>query len=180
MIKPKVGVKVVSDNSQLLVAGMDFMMHHRLLVGWPESTKARQEMEVQSVQGRRKVAVTGPAQITNAALAYIHDNGSPIRGIPAREFLRPGIVSVKDRIADRLEKVGKAALAGNTTAAEEQLHAAGLIAVSGVRNKITMGPFVPLRPATLAARKRKGFRGTKPLIVTGQLRNSCSYVLEKA
>jgi hypothetical protein len=54
---------------------------------------------------------------------------------------------------------------------------AGLIAESSVRKKINEGPFEPLAPKTLQERKRRGRTGEKPLIDTGQLRNSVTYVI---
>jgi hypothetical protein len=49
-----------------------------------------------------------------------------------------------------------------------------------VRAFITAGQgFAPLAAATLAARRRKGRTGTKPLIDTGQLRRAITYVLRR-
>ncbi len=53
----------------------------------------------------------------------------------------------------------------------------GLMGQDAVRGKITSGPFVPLAPATLRARKAKGRTGEKPLIDTGQLRAAYTYVI---
>lgn len=39
--------------------------------------------------------------------------------------------------------------------------------------------FVPLAPATIKARQRQGFKGTKALIRTGALLNAIQYVVDK-
>jgi len=48
-----------------------------------------------------------------------------------------------------------------------------------VKAKISSGPFKKLADATLAARRRRGRTGTKPLQDTDQLLNSVTYVMRK-
>lgn len=117
------------------------------------------------------------AYVTNAVLGYIHENGAPEANIPARPWLVPGIRDAKAKISDYLRQAGNAALDGDSAKADRAMHAAGLTAVNSVRRKIQTGPFIPLAPATIAARLRKGRTGTKPLLDTGQLRNSITYVI---
>ncbi len=118
--------------------------------------------------------------INNAAIAYIQEHGAPEAGIPARPFLKPGIESKEAEILSAFKKVGKAAFVdGDPAKVDRGFNAVGLIAQSAVRAKITDGPFEPLKPSTIAARNRRGRTGTKPLIDTGQLRNSLTYVIRK-
>jgi hypothetical protein len=121
--------------------------------------------------------------INNAALAYIHENGAPEVGIPARPFLGPSVKENKSEIVAGFKVAGELAGKGNAAAVERQLHRIGLRAQAAARKKITEGPFVPLKPATIAARKRKrkSRKNTdiRPLIDTAQLRNSLSYVIKK-
>lgn len=131
-----------------------------VLVGIPSSAPARK---------------SGP--LSNAAIGFIHDNGSPVAGIPPRPFLRPGIEDKKDQIATQLGKAAGAALEGDASSASKSLEAAGIVAQNGVRNKINTGDFTPLAASTLRARKRRGRTGTRPLIDTGSLRNSITYVV---
>lgn len=158
----KNGVTVVTDKLAAVVAGIEALVSYRIMVGVP-SDRA----------GRRDLA------IDNAALAYIHDNGAPEVGIPARPFMLEGVNDVRDRIVEQQEHAAEAALDGKPDKVEQFYHRAGLIAQAGIRAKITRGPFVPLKPATLAARRRRGRKGTRPLIDTGQLRNAISYVIRK-
>jgi hypothetical protein len=94
--------------------------------------------------------------------------------------LVPGVEEVQDKCADILADGLADALSGKVGATDKAYNKAGLVAQASVRRKITQGEgFEPLADSTIAARKRKGFAGTKPLIWTGQYRNSISYVLRK-
>lgn len=115
--------------------------------------------------------------ITNAEIGYIHENGAPEVGIPARPHLVPGVAKVQDKIEAGLANAGKLALEGKTEGVMRQLNAIGLIAQSSIRGLITAGLKPPLKPGTIAARRRRGRTGTKPLIDTGQYRNAITYVI---
>jgi hypothetical protein len=110
--------------------------------------------------------------ISNAALAYIHEFGSPAANIPARPFMREGIEEARERITAQLEKGSKALLDGDPHKADQALNAAGLIAVNSIKGKITDGDFAPLAEATI---RRKG--SDRPLIDTGAMRNSITYLV---
>lgn len=120
--------------------------------------------------------------IGNAAIGYIQEKGSAKQGIPPRPFLEPGVAAVADKCAGIIGNGAADALtsmdASKITVAKNK---AGLIAQSSVKATITAGEgFEPLSDATLAARKRRGVSRTKPLIDTGSLRNSITYVIRKA
>lgn len=159
----KTGTTVVLDKVSEVMKGIALLAGTRVMVGVPASKAAREDGQ----------------PINNAALAYIHDNGAPEANIPARPFLKEGVESAQAEINDGFRKVGEAALDGNPGAAERGFHAVGLKAQAAVRAKITAGPFQPLKPATLAARRRRGRTGTKPLLDTAQLRNAINYVVRK-
>lgn len=97
--------------------------------------------------------------------------------IPPRPFLEPGIAAAQPKITARLGNAAAAALEGDLAAVENQLHAAGLEAQNSVRAVINAGIDPALSPATIADRQRRGRTGTVPLIDTGQLRNSITYVI---
>lgn len=121
--------------------------------------------------------------IDNAALGYIHNNGSAARNIPARPTLVPGIEKVQAQIADELSAGANAVLGGRPDAVRTSYNRAGLIAVASVKRVITSSEgLAPLAEATLEARrnrKRAPRKGTKPLIDTGQYLNSHTYVIRK-
>ena len=136
----KSGVSVTIDRVADALRAIDLLGTKRVMVGIP-STKA----------GRS--AAGDP--INNAALGYIHENGAPEVGIPARPFLVPGVASVQPKIEEGLKAAGDAAFGGKEESVDRALTRVGLIGQAAVRKKITDGPFVPLKPATISARKRR-------------------------
>lgn len=138
---------------------------------------------------KREVLVGIPAEnterrekgepINNAILGYIHENGAPKANIPPRPFLIPGVKNAEPKTAKRFEAAAKAALSGNPDGVERNLHAAGLIAQNAVRAVINSGVPPELSERTLEARRRRGRTGDVPLIDTGQLRNSITYVIRQ-
>lgn len=152
-----------------------------VLVGVPEAKAQREDGE----------------PVNNAALAYIHEFGSPANNIPPRPFLIPGIESAKSKIAAQLAEAGKAALNKDNSAVDKRLNAAGLAAQNSAKTKINSGDFAPLSDSTVRARAARGRKGAiaelasrkagneannenaRPLIDSGQLRNSITYVIRK-
>lgn len=159
----KPGLHKTLDNFARVAAGIKKIADTRVMVGVPAEKGARKEGE----------------PINNAALAYIHDNGASEAGIPARPFLKPGIRTKQAEIEAGLVKTGQAALDGKTDAVDRGFNIVGLIGQNAVRAKINEGVPPPLKPETIAERKRRKRTGTKPLIDTGQLRNSLTYVIRK-
>lgn len=136
----------------------------------------------------RNTRADGP--MTNAALGYIHETGAPSVNIPARPFLVPGVKDAQSAMMSHLEAAGRAAMAGDEQKMLQALNVVGLIAQSAVKAKITDGPFEPLKPRTVAqrmrtrtGRKRRVVTASAdihPLVDTGQLRNSITYVVRDA
>ena len=185
---PRLAIK--KDDVAKVLKSIQELVGKDVLIGVPEKDDQRQD----------------GSPMTNAALAYIHETGSPAANIPARPFLVPGVEEAEDRVTPQMKKAAQAALSGNSSGVETALNRAGLIAQSSVRNKINTGAFVPLSPDTI--RNRKYSRGTnsrraaeeaylaaikngdspeaaqsaagiQPLINTGQLRNAIEYVIRK-
>jgi hypothetical protein len=162
----KTGLNVLVDNVAKMAAGIEVLATTRVMVGVPSDKAGRKD---------------GP--INNAALAYIHDKGAPEANIPARPFMEPGVESKASEIRDGIGKAGEFALDGKPDAVERQYHRVGAIGRDSIKAKITDGPFTPLKPATIAARKskRKSRNNTdiKPLIDIGAMRNAINYVIRK-
>lgn len=157
------GITVTIDKVPAIEKAIKDLAATRVMVGIPASKAARREK----------------GAINNAALGYIHENGAPEAGIPARPFLIPGVRNAEAQITAHLKAAGEAALSGEAKRSDRELHATGLIAQAAVRAKITAGPFIALARSTLARRRARGRTGTKPLIDSGQLRNAISYVLRR-
>ena len=118
-----------------------------------------------------------PAPPSNALIGYKMETGDPEMNLPARPFLVPGVEAIKDKAIARMKKAGEDALKGDLGKVDQALHAVGLMGQSSVQAKITDGPFAPLAPRTLAQRRARGRTGDRPLIDTGQLRRSVTYVI---
>jgi phage gpG-like protein len=162
-MKPQVNINVniTVDNLEQFGKAIELLKRKQVLAGVPEA-KARRKGD----------------PVNNATLAYIHDKGSPSQNIPARPFMEPGIKDVQVQIEQKLLSAGQAVLENDPVKAEQKLEAVGLIAQNGIRNKINSNIPPPLKPATLAARRRRGRTGTRTLIDTGSLRNSITYVVK--
>lgn len=155
-------VTVTRDNAKNVIAAIQDMAKKHVLVGIPSSENGRND---------------GP--IGNAALGAIHENGSGVRNIPARPFLKPGVAAAADQCVKVLKSAAQNAFT-DKNAIDKGLNAAGLIAQASVKKRIvSQEGFTPLKAATLAARKRKGAKGEKALIRTGQLLNSITYVVRE-
>lgn len=165
-------LKVVIDKSAQfarLARGLQALTGQQVMVGIPA---ADAERRADPETGKRP-------PINNAGIGYIMEHGAPDAGIPARPHMESGIADVQPRIETALRDAALAAMKGDAAAVTRSLNAAGLIAQAGIRRKITTGPFQPLAESTLAARRRRGRSGEKPLIDTGQYRNSITYVIRK-
>ena len=158
----KAGVSVVTDDVAKLLATIKGMAAAgQVYVGIPDETDDRD----------------GP--IGNAAIGYINEFGSAAQGIPARPFLGPGVEKVAGKCMDEQKKGIISALTSfSPSDVIRGQNRAGLMAQNSVRATITAGDgFEPLSAATLAARKRRKVTRTKPLIDTGSLRTSITYVI---
>ena len=161
MKKPK--LTVTSDFTKDLQSILKSFKKDAVLVGVPEETSGRRDGE-----------------INNATLLAINNFGSPRHNIPPRPVLQLGIEKAKDQISAALGKAAEVALSGGQEAVNNYYERAGSIAANSIKKVINSQEGFPgPAPATLASRKRDGFAGTSSLIVTGQLRNSITYVLGK-
>ena len=183
-------VTIVSDSVDRVLTSLKELTGKEVLVGIPESETERDDS----------------APITNAALGYIHEFGSPPANIPARPFLIPGVRAVEDKAVAELQKAADAALSRDTEKATQHMERAGLIGEIGAKDAISNGAFVPLQPGTIEERYRdrrtqtrrqdeehylalvkdgmspegaQNATGIRPLVNTGQLRNSLTHVVRR-
>ncbi|ODB39599.1 hypothetical protein A9L43_15985 [Pseudomonas mosselii] len=186
-------LKVTKDNVAKVLHAIQKLAGQEVLVGIPATEAERSD----DGQG---------SSLNNAQIGYILNNGSPAQNIPERRFLEPGVEDQRASITGHLQAAAKSALDGQSDKVDRSLNAAGLIASTGVRNKLNSGEFAPLAPSTI--RNRHKSRGTasmrasekryleliasgsspeqaqaeagiQPLVNTGQLRNSITYVIRK-
>jgi len=152
----------ISDFTKVVMDGVAALKSYETLVGIPQDEGPREE------QGG----------INNAALLFINNFGSPGQNIPPRPVMDIGIRGAQDEIADEMKNAAKAALSKGSKAVAMYYERAGIIASNSVKRTINdqidiEGP----ADSTLRAREARGFKGTKSLVVTGQLRNAITYVV---
>lgn len=170
MAKPQSFAEAILNMERVL----KFAGQQRVLVGVPAEKGSR------APQDGEKAAPS------NAQVAYWAEYGAPEANIPARPFMMPAIEKSEAMIAAELQRSMEKALdlaatdgdvSGAKAAVLEGLNRVGLKTVSNVQKEITDADFAPLAQRTIKARLRRGRTGTKPLIDTGQLRRSISYVI---
>lgn len=174
------GVKMTVDKLPDLYLALRMLGDRRILAGIPAERVNRQD-----------------GKATNAEIGYINETGDPAARIPARPFLAPAVAAMQSDIVEYLKRAGELALKGDPAGTDRTMHALGLLAQNRIRAFITAGIAPPLATSTLrqriAARTaiagakaelRRRFGGgtpgidlAKPLIATGQLRNSITYVI---
>ena len=152
-------IKVVLDKSKILDdvrKAMKQLKKTEVVVGIPQEANGAH----------------GP--VTNAQLALIHDNGSPINKIPARPILLPAIEKAKAEISEKLKAAHQAAAEGKSDAINPSLEKAGMFAADRVKERFEENDWAPNSPGTI---KRKG--SDKPLVDTAELKKSMTYVVRE-
>jgi len=132
------------------------------------------------VQGPQAAANHQDSRLTVAQIATVHEFGRVIHQpkmnrtitIPERSFLRATIDMYQEAIARRQVLLTQGYLLGKFEM-RASLELLGLYVVGLVKQRIANGIAPPNRPSTIA---RKG--SSKPLIDTGQLRNSITHKVE--
>ena len=148
----------------------------------------------------RSTAMRPGDKISNAEIAYINEHGDPARRIPPRPFMEPGLARCRDEVREAMAQgVQQIAQGGSLRPAAERV---GLICQASIRGVFTDNNWKPLSPRTIMARaqrtvsKHKGFdeksterqrtmlakelarrANDRPLIDTGALRQSITYVV---
>ncbi len=150
-----------TDNFNSIIRGF---RNDEVLVGIPAEETKRDE----------------DAPINNATLLAINNFGSPMNNIPPRPVMQNGIRNADGQIAEQFKKAVTESFSKGFSAMDKYYERAGIIASTSIKKAINDQDFED-GPAesTLAARKARGFKGTKSLIVTGQMRNAITYVVRK-
>jgi hypothetical protein len=162
----KSGVTMTKDAVDQVIKQIRTLTKSEVLIGVPDINAGRDPEPGEEKQ-----------PLSNAEIGYLMEAGIPEKNVPARPFLVPGVQNATDQIGKQMEAGARKALSGDKEAVDQALNKAGLIGQNEVRKKITDGPFLELADRTLAERRRRGRTGEKPLIDTGQLRNSITYVI---
>ena len=141
---------------------MKFMKDNSVYVGIPQKEASRKEEGV-----------------TNAELLFIHTNGSPKNNIPARPVIEPAIKNDRERLNTMMKKASKFAFEGNKQEAIRQLKLVGMRG-QNVSRAWFVNPdngWASNSPGVYRRKLAKGSTDPKPLIDTGELRKSITYVV---
>lgn len=156
----------VEDFTKAFLDVIETLKVKRTLVGIPEGENSRNE------EGQDQ-------PIGNAALLYINNFGSPANNIPPRPVMSIGIFNAQDEIAEQMKKSAIAGFKQGAPAIDKYYQRTGIIASNSIKRTINDQIGIePISFATELGRKRRGFMGEKALIVTGQMRNAITYVVE--
>ena len=159
-------VQVTSDFTEEFNKIIKSFKNDSVLVGIPEETTSRKEEDGEQ------------PKINNATILAINNFGSPANNIPARPVMQIGIKNAQPQITEQFKQAAIGALTKGISALNMYYERAGIIASNSIKKAINSqeGIDEPAE-ATLAARKAKGFQGEKALIVSGQMRNAITYVV---
>ena len=159
-MKPTVSVSQVDKSTQLR-AQLASLRRKQVLVGVPEDKTDRRD-----------------GAVSNAQLVYLHTHGSPMQHIPARPIIEPAIEAPDNKamIANQLGAAAKAVLGGQAVLAKQSLQKAGMLG----RNAALRWFTDPRNHwAALSQRTIERKESDRPLIDTGQLRRSITFVVEE-
>lgn len=164
-----VTLKVTSDFTKTFNETIARFKKDAVLVGIPQEDDGRKKEEQEK------------DPIGNAAILAINHFGSEEAHIPPRPVLTTGIRNAQPEISEEFKKAATQALTKGAPALEVYYNRAGTIAASSCKKVINdqEGLKAPSE-ATLRARKyltKSGFKGEKALLVTGQVRNAITYVV---
>lgn len=115
-----------------------------------------------------------------AMIAATHEFGDPERNIPERPVLRQGVRNGAAKFV-RVNAASLRKVLRGEMSVEQAVDKLGVLAVGEVKREFTQPnpPLAPLKPATIDARKRKfGKSSTRPLVASGQYRQSVTHQLE--
>lgn len=160
--------KVTKDRVPDLIKAMEAFAHKEVLVGIPSDSSDNSRSD---------------APITNAQIGFINEFGAPEMNIPARPFLVPGVEKAWPEAQRHMAKAAEKVLKLTPDPmgmVDKALEGAGLLAQGEVVQMINEGLSPALARSTLARRRAKGFKGIKPLIQTGSLKQSITYVVADA
>lgn len=156
--KKAVSIKVRKDIYKQVKKNLLEFSKLDLLVGVPQEKTEREDTS---------------RSITNAELMFIHTNGSPLKNIPKRPTIEPTIEEQKERIEKMFSSAVNKILAHKGDGRDD-LEKLGIFLVNKIKAKFGSDELAPNAESTIAHKK-----SDRPLIDTGQLRNSITYVVRK-
>ena len=159
-------VDVKLDKIKDIEKSLKKMSHNFVAIGIPQKNNNRKPDEKEN------------SIPTNAEIGYINEFGSSAQGIPPRPFLIPGVKDTEKDIS-KLTKSKSGDVLDGKKSVDHMLELIGQKAVSNVKKRI-INSIDMKELSEKTKRRRKNYKPgdiAKPLIDTGQLLNSITYVL---
>lgn len=193
----KSGLSIKRDTTTKSLASIRRLMGLDVLVGVPSSKAERDDdsplnnaqlayihtygATIQVPEHEATVGRNGGkfAPVKGAASTTTHTVPAHEVNIPPRPFLEPGVMNAAPKVTQFFKRAAALAAKGEFDAARRELDKAGLVAQNEVRAVINAGIAPPLSERTLRERRARGRTGEVPLIDTGGLRNSITYVIRQ-
>lgn len=159
----KIDIMEEANNLSKILESLQFIRDNGVYVGIQQKDTTREDDDV-----------------TNAELLFIHTNGSPVNNIPPRPVIEPAIKKDSRRLSNMMKQAAKYAFDGMKSEALRQLE---LVGTRGrdVSKRWFVNPnnnWPPNSEAVQEMKRRKGATNPRPLIDTGELRNSISYFID--
>ncbi len=175
-IKPVCKVTKKIDNLAAIFQALQGLERDDILVGIPQEKNSRTDEAPNNAElGYVLAHGVQPQDETVTALdGYLMERGDPLWQIPPRPFLEPAIKANLDRIAAQQTKVIRAALAGENEKARVEIVKLGLLGQNIIKAWFVdpRNNWAPNAASTIARKK-----SDRPMIDTGALRNSITYVV---
>lgn len=159
-------VTLTIDRMHLLRQAMSVLDNGSVLIGIPDDSEKNHRNDTPE---------------TNSEIAFTNEFGEPAENIPARPFLIPGVNNAMEKNERIMLKGAQEVLTltGNPLdSVHNALEAVGLVSARSAQKMIDDGLSPDPAPYTLMQRRLKGFMGEKPLLVTGNLKQSITYIIE--
>lgn len=180
-----------------MLAGLARMRREQVLIGIPEDENSRGE----KAQGPRLKGggFESRSPLGNAALLFLHSEGSPARNLPRRQVIQPAIKAEdnRKRLVNGMKRVAQAEMAGDHDEAMAELAKVGMAGANASKRWFTdsRNGWPPNKRSTVlrklnkltGARRRKAMalldaQGQAAvdtvLIDTGQMRRAITYVVD--
>lgn len=180
-------VTVTKDLTEEILKSLNDLAKKTVCIGIPDSTEhenselSNSQILFLNTNGVRDTEMINAMQhnldngmaYSKAHELYVHENGSPLWRVPPRPVLEPSIDANKEQIAELMKQAVDTAMEGNNVT--PVLERAGIQGQNIARDWFT-NPNNNWEPNTENTIKRKG--SDKPLIDTGELRKSITYVIK--
>lgn len=158
-----IDVKLQVKNFVNLGKTLHFMKNNAVYVGIPQEESSRENS----------------GEVSNAELLFIHTNGSPANNIPARPVIEPALKDDSERLSKMMAESAKMVFQGNKDEAIRKMKLAGMRGQNVTRAWFVnpKNGWAPNAPSVYKKKIEKGSTDPRPLIDTGELRKSITYVV---